>query len=761
MIRFFGICLVLAIGCIAAVVFGSQYLFPHLDQTSTQVGPKDKGGKPVRVGDAESRPAPEEKIVKITEVIGRERPTQTLILADGRVLPGDQVDVATDRAGLLVFLATKVHDREYVPADKLIVRPMTYLAVTYRPGEPVREDEKIPDPTGQGNLYRHPRITDTFEPGTTSIVTVSVRFRKLAEDDDVKEGDILGLIRPDLALTELQSKQAKLIATRAEHGALVKVTVEMNRLLGVTRGLVNSRAESKNEVNKAEVQYWKAKGDEDSKKAGIDVNQKEVEAAWTTLKLHTIRAPLSGTIRTLYKQPGEAVKDLDQVLQIQNTRRLRVQTQVEVQDALELRKRIDESRRLRERANRIARERAGPQAEADSKELRARADALVAVEIEASRPQAPLAVLRGHLQEVNCVAVSRGPNSRIISGGVEGVVRIWERVPGEERWEERAKLDHFAPIRTIACTGSKAKQNLLLTATSDGRVRIFDLDNLKTREKLMPEQHKGPINAAAFNAEGTTAATGGDDRVILLWNVAESTTLLRKVNAHQAAITSLAFTPGGQLVSAGRDKGLFLWSQESPNGNDKALTRTAEIPGRSGDVTQLGLDSTGQYTLVDEGRELRVLALKDQHIEGSLANSGASGSFSTFALFSPDSKSILTNGAAAGRLQLWRAPSTRVRAAELRQFLWSSGTANCAAFDPSGAYAVTGTSDGKVLVWKMPTAKEATSIIKGELSYVEGFLDTSNKRVTVRATLENTDPERLVIPGAAASIVVPPPPPPK
>ena len=99
--------------------------------------------------------------------------------------------------------------------------------------------------------------------------------------------------------------------------------------------------------------------------------------------------------------------------------------------------------------------------------------------------------------------------------------------------------------------------------------RIFDLDNLKAGEKLMPEQHKGPINAAAFNAEGTTAATGGDDRVIFLWNVADSKPLLRKVNAHQAAVTSLAFAPGGQLVSAGRDKGLFLWSVEAGNGNEK------------------------------------------------------------------------------------------------------------------------------------------------------------------------------------------------
>ena len=45
----------------------------------------------------------------------------------------------------------------------------------------------------------------------------------------------------------------------------------------------------------------------------------------------------------------------------------------------------------------------------------------------------------------------------------------------------------------------------------------------------------------------------------------------------------------------------------------------------------------------------------------------------------------------------------------------------------------------------MPSATEATRPVKGELSYVEGFLDTSNKRVTVRATLDNAN--GWVIPG--------------
>jgi WD40 repeat protein len=123
------------------------------------------------------------------------------------------------------------------------------------------------------------------------------------------------------------------------------------------------------------------------------------------------------------------------------------------------------------------------------------------------------------------------------------------------------------------------------------------------------------------------------------------------------------------------------------------------------------------------------------------------------ALFSPDGNTILTNGNAAGRLQLWRTPTAKTRGAELRQYVWSSGQATCGAFSPDGKLAVTGTQDNRVLVWQMPDRMEAEAAQAGQLTFVEGFLDTSLKQVTVRAMLENPG---WIIPGSAATIVVPP-----
>ena len=52
-----------------------------------------------------------------------------------------------------------------------------------------------------------------------------------------------------------------------------------------------------------------------------------------------------------------------------------------------------------------------------------------------------------------------------------------------------------------------------------------------------------------------------------------------------------------------------------------------------------------------------MLSLPEGLTDGVLQNSGAANNFTTFALFSPDARTIVTAGAPEGRLQLWRIPT--------------------------------------------------------------------------------------------------------
>ncbi|MBY0227988.1 MAG: hypothetical protein K2W96_01775, partial [Gemmataceae bacterium] len=61
-------------------------------------------------------------------------------------------------------------------------------------------------------------------------------------------------------------------------------------------------------------------------------------------------------------------------------------------------------------------------------------------------------------------------------------------------------------------------------------------------------------------------------------------------------------------------------------------------------------------------------------------------------------------------------------------------------------------SDNRVLVWALPTRAEAEAPLAGQLTYVEEFLDSSLRKLAVRANVDNPG---WVLPGATATIVVP------
>ena len=64
----------------------------------------------------------------------------------------------------------------------------------------------------------------------------------------------------------------------------------------------------------------------------------------------------------------------------------------------------------------------------------------------------------------------------------------------------------------------------------------------------------------AFNPKGDILATGGDDKLIKYWNVADGKEL-RKSQGHGAPVYALAFHPdGSKLASGSVDKTIRIWN---------------------------------------------------------------------------------------------------------------------------------------------------------------------------------------------------------
>src|SRR5205823_2012893 len=134
------------------------------------------------------------------------------------------------------------------------------------------------------------------------------------------------------------------------------------------------------------------------------------------------------------------------------------------------------------------------------------------------------------------------------------------------------------------------------------------------------------------------------------------------------------------------------------------------------------------------GNSLRVLDPASGVTRGILQNPAGGAAFTNFALFSPDGRTVLTASASENRLQLWSNPVTQAegRSVELRQYLWNDAQATCAAFDPDGQFAVTGTRDRYVLVWTLPTEEEMKEPpIEGVVRNVGQALDAATRQVRV------------------------------
>lgn len=591
-----------------------------------------------------------------------------VVISDSRLTSPEKEEVPSQRDGVIWFIGTEVGENEEVPADRVFRTPES------RGGK---------------------------------------RYRRLMEGDMVKNGQLLAQLDDRLARDELASKKAKIIAAEADYAAADKARDEARTRYDTGVKLFQRKAISEEELRERKLVWDKYTYEAKSKKEAVELARLEANQAQTVVGMHEIRSSIDGVIKTIYKNPGEAVKSApsyEPVFSILNLNRLRVEGVV------------DEFQ--------LPRLKVGDE-----------------VDVEVPATQAPDQTLVGHMQEVTSVAVA-GDQKLLVSASLDGTVRVWER--GVRR--ERRIFQHPAGISVlaVACSPRDSQASVCLTGSSDGRARLWDMTTSESvvREPLREiEAHHGSIHCVAFSPDGRYFATGGEDREIAIWET-ESGKLKYRLQGHSGAVTAVTFTPRVQLVSAGRDNTIRVWSLGEDDGK---LDLT--LPKRSGDVPHPGVSPDGTRVLFDpwQSKALRILSVRDGLTEGVLEESSGAVRLTTFALFSPPAGNvILTAGGSEGRLQLWQPPGEGVRP-HVRRYLASPrrGTPSCAAFAPDGSFLVVGTQDRQIMVFPRDCPEELSKPLKGRIIHIERALDSHQARVW--ATVDNYTGRLL--PGATVNMV--------
>jgi len=562
-------------------------------------------------------------------------------------------------------------------------------------------------------------------------------YRRLYEGNIVAQNQMVALVNPAKALGELQMARRKVsVAIQEEIVAASGHKTAYDRLVRAER-LKNMGSSAAEEYEAAVFAERKYLGDHIIKKEAIkeaeDVRRnKEID-----FRRHEIRdrIPVQRCqIQRIYRFLNEAVNEKDPVLELWNIERLLAEALVPVKSLQGL--------------------------------------SVSRITVEPVEEMEPVRTLHGHIAAINAVAVAGDEkNPLILSASEDKKVLVWKpKIKGPI-----GVLDHLFPVRAVAATLPGAETHYWLSGDSDGKVYYWKLNQDSKPTKIeLKKEHKDAITSLAISPDGKYFASGGADGKIFLYNAGdepkERYPFVPKYGVkepHQGPVTSLTFTPPtkdveGRLISASLDETLRVWKLLE---NGVVLHKMVEK--RAGTVSQLGVSADGAWMLFDKGKDLQILsALDGETTINTLSNPDGSVPFETLALFSRDKDAtmLLTAGAREGRLQLWRTPTESERGYEIRQLVprERGQTVSCAAFSSypglgaNAPFVVSGTKDGYVYLWSLPTNLGSHRVTEAHLHGVAQEQDASGQirvRVEVLNPATPDHPKGRFRPGQPVTIV--------
>lgn len=194
-----------------------------------------------------------------------------------------------------------------------------------------------------------------------------------------------------------------------------------------------------------------------------------------------------------------------------------------------------------------------------------------------------------HTEKVTALAIAdndaRSP-WRIVSGGAEGRVRVWNVTSSHQAMVASLK-EHRGPIN---CIKINADGTQCISASSDGSCIVWDLVRYVRITALF---EPNVFESVLYHPDESQMLTCGSNHKISYWDAADGQ-VIRVIEGGDDMMTSLDITPSGEFfVSGSKDRLLKIWHY------DDGLT-VAVGRGHSGAVKQVKI-SPDQRTVVSVG----------------------------------------------------------------------------------------------------------------------------------------------------------------
>jgi WD40 repeat protein len=291
--------------------------------------------------------------------------------------------------------------------------------------------------------------------------------------------------------------------------------------------------------------------------------------------------------------------------------------------------------------------------------------------------------------------------------GTEWLYADWENIRLVRLRDETGRLvctikAREGGVSQLALSPDRTRVAVVLICEDRVRIGIYDTSSGKERANWTAARY-GQILALAFSPDGRRLASGGDDRVVRIWDAASGKPPTQ-CRGHRSKVLFIAFRPdGSRLVTASHDGTVRQWDARTGRQVEPPYDRhTAEVFAAVYSPDGQRVASAGADRTV---RLWQALGRQDQAVLRGHTGTVAALAFSRDGRRLVSASYDLPNYQGDGTVRFWEAAPK----VTLPVLAGHTDYVYPVAYSPDGRWIASGDWDGKVHLWDAATGEQCAT----------------------------------------------------